>query len=86
MSELPTTEGDRHQARRLAGGWLSTADAAVQLGGCSVAHVRRLIGGGHLKAFDAATPGARRPDWRLRQEWIDDYREQRMSAAKGAAA
>lgn len=83
------TESERHEARRgRAGGWLTTRDAAEQLGGCSEAHVRRLVDAKHLQAFNAAKPTSKRADWRFRQEWIDAYKAQRMAlpkATRGAA-
>lgn len=74
----PTSEGERHEARRR---WLTTVQAGELLGGVDVSTVRELIRDGHLKAYNAARPGAKRADWRLLPEWVEEYRRKRMNAA-----
>ena len=72
------SEAQRHEARRT---WWNTVRVAEELGGMDVSTVRELIREGHLKAFNAARPGAKRADWRLLPEWVDEYRKGRMNAA-----
>jgi hypothetical protein len=72
------SEADRHAARRT---WLTTAQVAVELGGCTQSHVRALIDCGDLKALNVARTDAKRADYRLRQEWVDEYLKRRTSGA-----
>jgi len=73
-----TTEAERHTARRT---WLTTASAAEQIGGCTASHVRELIDCGDLRALDVARSDSKRVDYRIKQEWIDDYLKRRTRGA-----
>lgn len=74
----PGSEAERLEALYT---WWKPAQAAKALGGMHESSVRALIRSGHLKAFNAARPDAKRPDWRTTPEWVDEYRRKRMNAA-----
>lgn len=75
---MRVTESERHAARRT---WWTTVKAGEELGGIDPSTVRALIESGHLKAFNAARPDAKRADWRLLPEWVEEYRRSRMNGA-----
>lgn len=76
------TETERHQARRLVGGWLDTRQVRELLG-CSSAHVRRLVRARQLTATNVATDPGGRPDYRFKPEDVASFVENRTS--RGAA-
>jgi hypothetical protein len=72
------TESERQVARYQ---WLTSGDVAEQCGGVSLAQVYGWFEDGELEAIDVRSKGAKQPDWRTRQEWVDAFLARRSNAA-----
>lgn len=76
-------EGKRQEALYL---WRTTREAAARLGGVGDDQIYEWIGAGELTAFDASRkPGETRPDWRFKDEWLDEFEARRTRKAANAA-
>lgn len=54
--------------------WLTPAMAAPRIGGVRAAKVVELIKAQKLRALDI-NPDGKRPEYRIRPEWVDEYLE-----------
>lgn len=68
------TESDRHDARR---NWMRPSEVGERCGGVTAGQVCQWIKDGDLKAFNAAKKNAKRPDYRIRPEWVDEFEKKR---------
>lgn len=78
---MRVAEAERHEARRR---WLTTAKAGERLG-ISPDQVRELIAAKAIRAMNVSKPGAKQREYRIREEWVDQYEQRNTSGPEAAA-
>ena len=61
-------------------GWITTPVAGERIG-VSAKHVVKLIRAGELRARNVALPGAKRPDFRVDPESVEEFLDRRTTEA-----
>jgi excisionase family DNA binding protein len=75
------SEAERQFARYK---WMTTRQVAERLG-ISQEHVRALIGEKALRAMDVSRPNAKAHEYRVREEWCDEFEAARTDGPTAAA-